>query len=177
MSRRHVIWQVDIKIWVWFFKRWLSTSRCLFVCLGFFVPLENFSLIWRLHHYRWMAPNFYLHSMSSEGSLACHTYCDTEHPFIMVISEDPSHSLLLQSVWQWNCRNLLKLRFRSVAARIGTPSLLHAKWTLLPTALPRRQLCVNIFKMLKNTPVFELRITLVHYYTLFHAFRINAIAI
>ena len=25
---------------------------------------------------------------SSEGSLACHTYCDTGHPFMMVISED-----------------------------------------------------------------------------------------
>ena len=27
--------------------------------------------------------------LSSEGSLACHTYCDTGHPFIMVISKDP----------------------------------------------------------------------------------------
>ena len=27
--------------------------------------------------------------LSSEGSLECHTYCDTGHPFIMVISEDP----------------------------------------------------------------------------------------
>ena len=27
--------------------------------------------------------------LSSEGSLACHTYCDTGHPFITVISEDP----------------------------------------------------------------------------------------
>ena len=27
--------------------------------------------------------------VSSEGSLACHTYCDTGYPFIMVISEDP----------------------------------------------------------------------------------------
>ena len=25
----------------------------------------------------------------SEGSLACHTYCDKDQPFIMVISEDP----------------------------------------------------------------------------------------
>ena len=29
-----------------------------FVCLGFFVPHENFSLIWRRHHYRWRAANF-----------------------------------------------------------------------------------------------------------------------
>ena len=26
---------------------------------------------------------------NSEGSLACHTFCGTRHPFIMVISEDP----------------------------------------------------------------------------------------
>ena len=37
-------------------------------------------------------------SLSSEGSLACHIYCDTEYPFIMVISEDPWHSHLLRSV-------------------------------------------------------------------------------
>ena len=31
----------------------------LFVCLfGVIVPLENFSLIWRRHHYRWRAANF-----------------------------------------------------------------------------------------------------------------------
>ena len=31
----------------------------LFVCL--FVPHENFSLIWRRHHYRWRAANFDLY--------------------------------------------------------------------------------------------------------------------
>ena len=32
--------------------------RCFcFVCFGVFVPLENFSLIWRRHHYRWRAEN------------------------------------------------------------------------------------------------------------------------
>ena len=30
----------------------------MFVCLWFFFPLENFSLIWRRHHYRWRAVNF-----------------------------------------------------------------------------------------------------------------------
>ena len=30
----------------------------LFVCLGFFVPLEDFSLIWRRHHFRWRAAKF-----------------------------------------------------------------------------------------------------------------------
>ena len=40
----------------------------------------------------------YARQLSSEGSLACHTYCDKGHPFIMVISEDPWHSHLLPSV-------------------------------------------------------------------------------
>ena len=31
----------------------------------------------------------HLWPLSSEGYLACHTYCDKGHPFIMVISEDP----------------------------------------------------------------------------------------
>ena len=29
----------------------------------------------------------------SGGSVACHTYCDTRHPFIMVISEDSLHCI------------------------------------------------------------------------------------
>ena len=35
--------------------------------------------------------------LSSEGSLASHTYGDTVHPFIMFIYEDPWHSHLLPS--------------------------------------------------------------------------------
>ena len=59
--------------------------------------------------------------LSSEGSLACHTYCDTGHPFIMVISEDPWHSHLLPSVWhqavttykkrEYNCMALVRISF------------------------------------------------------------------
>ena len=47
-------------------------------------------------------------------SFSLHTYCDTGHPFIMVISKDPWHSHLLPSVWQWSCHYLF-LRPRSVA--------------------------------------------------------------
>ena len=36
-------------------------------------------------------PMLALMAMSNKVSLACHTYCDTGHPFIMVISENPSH--------------------------------------------------------------------------------------
>ena len=41
-------------------KCWLIRCLfvCLFVCLGFIVPLENFSLVCRRHHYRWRAANF-----------------------------------------------------------------------------------------------------------------------
>ena len=58
--------------------------------------------------------------LSSEGSIACHTYCDTGLPFIMVISEDLWHSHLSPSVWQWNCHYLF-LRLRSVATWDRTP--------------------------------------------------------
>ena len=84
---------------------------CLF---GDFRPNREFSLIWR-RHYLWRATNFDLCSalMTSnrESSLACHTYCDTDRvmqPFIMVISEDPWHSHLLPSVWQWSCPTCFK---------------------------------------------------------------------
>ena len=68
------------------------SSLCLFVYLGFSVPLENFHSfgdvnitgegLQILTYARRSWP------MSSERSLACHTYFDTGHPFIMVISED-----------------------------------------------------------------------------------------
>ena len=47
-----------------------------FFCLEFIVPLENFSLMWRRHHYRRRAAIFYICSalwpQNSEGSLTCH---------------------------------------------------------------------------------------------------------
>ena len=67
---------------------WCTLGFFMFVCLGFFVQLENFSL------------------MSSDGSLACHTFSDTGYPFIMIISEDPWHSHLIQSVRQLSCHYL-----------------------------------------------------------------------
>ena len=68
---------------------------CLFVCLGFIFSLENFSLIWiRQWRRRLQILTFTRHSwpLCSEGSLACHTYCNTGHPFIMVNSEVPWHT-------------------------------------------------------------------------------------
>ena len=59
---------------------------------------------------------------SSEGSLTCQTHCDTRLPSKMVISEDPWHSHLLPSVWQWSCHfQFLRRRLGSVATRDRTP--------------------------------------------------------
>ena len=37
-------------------------------------------------------------SLSSEGSLVCHTYCDTGRPFMMLVSDNKWHLLLLPTV-------------------------------------------------------------------------------
>ena len=58
--------------------------------------------------------------LSREGSLTCHNCCDTGLPFIMVISEDPWHSHMLPSVWQWSWHKLF-LWLRSVATGDLTP--------------------------------------------------------
>ena len=100
------------------------------------VPLDTFSLIWRRHHDRWMVEHLtyarQFWPLSSEGFFAGHTYCDTGHPIIMLISEDPWRSNLLQSVWQWRWYCLF-LRLRSVAAEIRRINLPRAGRTLLPT--------------------------------------------
>ena len=93
----------------------VSKFVCLVECI---VPLENF------HSYgdvtiageglQILTNARHSWQLSSEGSLTCHTYCDTGLPFVMVISEDPWHSNLLPSVWQWSCHYLF-LRLRSVA--------------------------------------------------------------
>ena len=58
---------------------------CLFLW-GVFVPLKNFSHIWRNHIIGEGVQllNYTRHSWpwSSGGSLGCYTYCDTEYPFI-----------------------------------------------------------------------------------------------
>ena len=48
-----------------------------------------------------------LRPLSSEGSLASHTYCDRGHPFITVISEDTWYLHQLSSVWRWSCHYLV----------------------------------------------------------------------
>jgi hypothetical protein len=50
--------------------------------LWFYVPLKNFSLIQRRHQCRCSGP------LSREGSLSCHTYCDTGPPFFQSHPKD-----------------------------------------------------------------------------------------
>ena len=113
------------------------TWRTYFVCLGFFVPLENVPPIWRSHHYRWRTVNFDIYSafmaiMQWAFFLDCHTYCDMVNPFIMVISNYLWHTLL-PNVWQWSCHYLCK------RPGIQTPNLPHA-WRTLPLVLEKEML-------------------------------------
>ena len=65
---------------------------CLFV-LEFFVPVDFFysngDITSTGEVLRILTYARHLWPLGSEGSLTFHTYCDTGHPFIMVISEDP----------------------------------------------------------------------------------------
>ena len=65
-----------------------------------------------------------------------HTHCDTGLPFIMVISEDPWHSLLMPSVLQWSCHYLF-LWLRSVVTWDRTP--ISSIWGERSTPTPTRQ--------------------------------------
>ena len=76
----------------------------LFVCLfRFFVPLENFFTHMETSPFPVKGCNFWP-MLGTHGHwaarffLACHSHCDTGHPFIMPVSEDPWHSYLLTSV-------------------------------------------------------------------------------
>ena len=75
---------------------------CLFVCLEFFVHSRIFHLFGGVSiagEGRLLIYDRHLLPLCSEVSLACHTSCDTGHPFMMVISEYPSHSHLIPSVY------------------------------------------------------------------------------
>ena len=101
----------------------LSLFVCLFICLFilFVCGLSSHSRIFHSYGDVTIADEGlqiltcarHSRPWSSEGSLTCHTYGDTGLPFIMVISEDPWHSHLLASVWQWSSHYLF-LRLRSV---------------------------------------------------------------
>ena len=89
------------------------------VCFGVFVPFENFHSFWRRHNYRWSAANltYARHSrpLSSEGSITCHTYCDTGQLFIIRGPVTPVAQRLAVEL------SLPVQRFRSVPTGDQTP--------------------------------------------------------
>ena len=74
---------------------------CLFVCLFVFWPTREFFTQMETSPLpvkgckSWQSWSF-----STRGSLACPTYYNTGHPFVMVISEDTWHNIM-PSVWHW----------------------------------------------------------------------------
>ena len=93
-----------------FLENFFTHMYGLFVCFGFYIPFMKFSLNGdiTITDKGLQILTFTLHSwpLSCVGSLVCHTYCDTGHLFIMVISEDLWHSHLLPSILQRCCRYL-----------------------------------------------------------------------
>ena len=112
MQNIHVcrIYNLDM-FFVWFFISLSSHSRTFHSYGDVTITGEGLQILTYARH-SWQ--------LSSEGSLTCHSHCDTGLPFIMVISEDPLHSHLLPSVWQWSCRYLF-WRLRSVVTGDRTP--------------------------------------------------------
>ena len=127
----------------------ISHFICLFVFVEFIVPLENFHLygdvtiaveglqILTYARHSW--------TLSSEGSLTCHAHCDTGLPFIMVISEDPWHSHLLPSVWQWSC-HLPVFTTQVCRDRWSNPGLPHARRTLYLYATAFSMISTNLYR-------------------------------
>ena len=77
----------------------INFSVWLFAFLESFTHMDTSSL--PLNGCKFLTYTWHSWPANSEGSLACHTYCDTGHSFILLISENPWH--LLPSVQKWSC--------------------------------------------------------------------------
>ena len=64
----------------------------LFFTMYLSVFMIRYDMIFQKCMQYWLIRSFFV----------CDSYCDTDQPFIMVISDDPWHSHLLPSVWQWS---------------------------------------------------------------------------
>jgi hypothetical protein len=98
-------YDLDLELWPSFWET--LTWAILIDCLGFYVPLKNISLIWRRHHYRWRAAKCSPYArrsgpLSREGSLSCHTCCDTGPRFFRSHPKDrPIQSPLTTHKGMW----------------------------------------------------------------------------
>ena len=84
--------------------------RTVLICLlVFFVPLENFSLVWRCHHYQWGAANFlYLALMAIEQRDFLRLPHLLGAPLWHGTFKDLWYTHLLSSVQQWSCHYLFQ---------------------------------------------------------------------
>ena len=107
----------------------------MFVCLEFFVPLENFWLIWRHYHSRWRAANFDL----------CSALLAIEQWGFFSVSHLLWHGAsVYNGHLQWPVTLALNaervaVRLRSVTTGIRTPNLPLTERTLKPTVPSPRQ--------------------------------------
>ena len=117
----------------WFLYEIAKTEALFFlVWLGLFVPLENFSLIWRRHHCRWRAANFDLCS----ALMAIEQWWFFSVPHLLwhgasVYNGRDTHTYCWAFSSAWSCHYLF-LRLRSVAAGIRTPNLPLARRSSSP---------------------------------------------
>ena len=82
-----LIWNLQFTIMV--------QSSLVFITIYFVCLISAWE--WRRRLYLALYYTWHSWPLSSEATLACHTLCDSGHPFIMVISKDPEHSHLFQS--------------------------------------------------------------------------------
>ena len=118
-------------------------TRKLFVCLVFFVPLENFSLIRRRYHYRWRSANFDL--CPALMAIEQWGFYIVSHLLWhgSVISEDPLHSHLMLSVYQLSYHYLSRLGFEHPTFRMrGKRSNRLRHWEEYGIKII---LCANVF--------------------------------
>ena len=87
--------------------------------------------------------------LSSEGSLALHSFSDTYYPFIWPSSNTLDSHTCCQAFCSGAVTTCLAT-IRSVAAGIWTPNLPNSRRTLLLTGLPRRH--CNIINLVVSLP-------------------------
>ena len=94
---------------------WRNMGEFLFVCLDFLSHSRIFHSFGEVNTFGEGQPILtyarHLWPLSTEGSIACHTYCDTGHLFIMIISKGVWH-FLCQSFGSWavfTCLNDIRL--------------------------------------------------------------------
>ena len=122
----------------------------MFICFGFFLSHSRICHLYGdfaitdegLHMLTYALLSW---PLSSKGSSAYHSYCDTWHLF--KIFEDHDTHTVLQRISQWSCHYLF-LRLRSVVIGIRTPNFLHVRQTLWPTTPPQSSIQKSLTQMI-----------------------------